>query len=59
TASTRDTQGAASLALGYEGHWAFSPRLRNPKLELYLEVRMPGSLKKAWQTYPSTCQPVY
>ncbi|WP_444367366.1 hypothetical protein [Prevotellamassilia timonensis] len=28
-----DTQGAASLALGYEGHWAFSPRLLNPKLE--------------------------
>ena len=23
TASTRDTQGAASLALGYEEHWAF------------------------------------
>ncbi|WP_071122682.1 hypothetical protein [Prevotellamassilia timonensis] len=23
TAPTRDTQGAASLALGYEEHWAF------------------------------------
>ncbi|WP_288511256.1 hypothetical protein [uncultured Prevotellamassilia sp.] len=33
TTSTRDTQGAASLALGYEEHWAFSPRLLNPKLE--------------------------
>ena len=27
TAPTRDTQGAASLALGYVLHWAFSPRL--------------------------------
>ena len=34
TASTRDTQGAASLALGYGLHWAFSPPLLNPKLEL-------------------------
>ena len=33
TASTRDTQGAASLALGYEEHWAFSPSLLNPKIE--------------------------
>ena len=34
TAPTRDTQGAASLALGYALHWAFSPLLLNPKLEL-------------------------
>ena len=33
TAPTRDTQGAASLALGYGLHWAFSPHLLNPKLE--------------------------
>ena len=33
TAPTRDTQGAASLALGYVLHWAFSPHLLNPKLE--------------------------
>ena len=26
-------QGVASLALGYVLHWAFSPRLLNPKLE--------------------------
>ena len=32
TAPTRDTQGAASLALGYVLHWAFSPSLLNPKL---------------------------
>ncbi|WP_337364515.1 hypothetical protein, partial [Prevotellamassilia timonensis] len=32
TASTRDTQGVASLALGYEEHWAFSPPLLNPSL---------------------------
>ena len=25
TAPTRDTQGVASLALGYVLHWAFSP----------------------------------
>ena len=34
TAPTRDTQGAASLALGYVLHWAFSPPLLNPKLEM-------------------------
>ena len=33
TAPTRDTQGAASLALGYGLHWAFSPHLLNPELE--------------------------
>ena len=31
TAPTRDTQGVASLALGYVLHWAFSPSLLNPK----------------------------
>ena len=30
----RKTQGVASLALGWVLHWAFSPRLLNPKLEL-------------------------
>ncbi len=34
TAPTRDTQGVASLALGCVLHWAFSPPLLNPKLEL-------------------------
>ena len=34
TAPTRDTQGVASLALGYGRHWAFSPHLLNPKLEI-------------------------
>ena len=33
TAPTHDTQGVASLALGYVLHWAFSPPLLNPKLE--------------------------
>ena len=33
TAPTRDTQGVASLALGYVLHWAFSPPLLNQKLE--------------------------
>ena len=32
TTPTRDTQGVASLALGYVLHWAFSPPLLNPKL---------------------------
>ena len=27
TAPTRDTQGVATLALGYVLHWAFSPHL--------------------------------
>ena len=31
------TQGVASLALGYVHHWAFSPPLLNPKLELRIE----------------------
>ena len=30
----REPQGVASLALGYVFHWAFSPPLLNPKLEL-------------------------
>ena len=30
------TQGVASLALGYVHHWAFSPPLLNPKLELLI-----------------------
>ena len=34
TAPTRDTQGVASLALGYVFHWAFSPPLLNLELEL-------------------------
>ena len=43
TAPTRDTQGVASLALGYVLHWAFSPPLLNPKLQLLNKL---------------TCQPV-
>ena len=38
----RDPQGVASLALGYVFHWAFSPPLLNPKLELidcYIDVQ--------------------
>ena len=33
TAPTRDTQGAASLALGYGLHWAFSPPFSDPELD--------------------------
>ena len=36
TALTRKPQGVASLALGYVHHWAFSPSLLNPKLQLYI-----------------------
>ena len=38
TAPTRDTQGVASLALGYVLHWAFSPLLLNPKLQIGIAV---------------------
>ena len=34
TAPTRGTQGVATLALGSVLHWAFSPPLLNPILEL-------------------------
>ena len=34
TVPTRDTQGAASLALGWVLHWAFSPHFLNPKVGL-------------------------
>ena len=37
TAPTRDTQGVASLALGYVLHWAFSPPLLNPKLKSFIK----------------------
>ncbi|WP_337377414.1 hypothetical protein, partial [Prevotellamassilia timonensis] len=51
TAPTRDTQGVASLALGYVPHWAFSPHLLNPKLEnLKSFANLPVN--------PLTCQPV-
>ena len=33
------TQGVASLALGYEQHWAFSPLILNPKLKILSESR--------------------
>ena len=33
------TQGVASLALGYVLHWAFSPSILNPKLQLYIKER--------------------
>ena len=44
TAPTRDTQGVASLALGYVFHWAFSPPLLNPELELMNKIN--GRLTK-------------
>ena len=36
----REPQGVASLALGYVLHWAFSPPLTNPKLQLFSRVRI-------------------
>ena len=38
TALTRKPQGVASLALGYVHHWAFSPSLLNPKLQLIIKI---------------------
>ena len=35
-APTRDTQGVASLALGWVLHWAFSPHFLNPKVEVII-----------------------
>ena len=32
------TQGVASLALGYVHHWAFSPSLLNPKLQILISL---------------------
>ncbi len=46
TAPARDTQGAASLALGYVLHWAFSPPLLNQELEVsyYSDFNIIGSV---------------
>ena len=41
------TQGVASLALGYVLHWAFSPPLLNPKLELKFQLRF-HAIRTAW-----------
>ena len=49
TAPTRDTQGVASLALGYGLHWAFSPHLLNPKLELHYKFA-PTNIRKTPHT---------
>ena len=39
TAPTHGTQGVATLALGSVLHWAFSPSLLNPKLQLLIEFK--------------------
>ena len=44
TVPTRNTQGVASLALGWVLHWAFSPHLLNPKVK-YLICLPPYLLK--------------
>ncbi len=41
TAPTRDTQGVASLALGYGLHWAFSPHLPIRNLNYIIYALMP------------------
>ena len=43
------TQGVASLALGYVHHWAFSPSLLNPKLQI-------GKIDCARHSHPSSRQ---
>ena len=45
----RKTQGVASLALGYGLHWAFSPHLLNPKLELHYKFA-PTNIRKTPHT---------
>ena len=45
----REPQGVASLALGYVLHWAFSPPLLNPKLELHKQSQfatLPTNIKR-------------
>ena len=54
TAPTRDTQGVASLALGYVLHWAFSPSLLNPKLELIIA----GACKVGRKSH-NRCSPLF
>ena len=39
TAPTRETQGVATLALGYVLHWAFSPPLLNPTPRVSLRLQ--------------------
>ena len=41
----REPQGVASLALGYVLHWAFSPPLLNPKLQLLINIKKSLILK--------------
>ena len=41
------TQGVASLALGYVHHWAFSPSLLNPKLQLSSSSAVAQQFKQA------------
>ena len=43
----RKPQGVASLALGYVHHWAFSPSLLNPKLQLSSSSAVAQQFKQA------------
>ena len=50
-------QGVSSLALGYVLHWAFSPRLLNPKLqykELEALTNFPVNLLTSHPVTPPT-----
>ena len=43
----RKTQGVATLALGYVLHWAFSPPLLNPRLQLvYIDYALAELVNK-------------
>ena len=55
TAPTRDTQGVASLALGYVLHWAFSPSLLNPKLHTDESRVETGTDKTCYHTTRRMC----
>ena len=52
TAPTRDTQGVASLALGWVLHWAFSPHF--PKVELTLLSIRPSNPLTLYPPNPLT-----
>ena len=60
TTPTRDTQGAASLALGYVLHWAFSPPLLNPKFEMlnrmlrFYKIKAASFLRRSFETAEKT-----
>ena len=56
TAPTRDTQGVASLALGYVLHWAFSPPLLI-KSEIKMSLMSLGGAENSGANQPTELEP--